>query len=105
MQISEKKKLDESMEKINGVCWFDYKPDDCCEQADTCKSVTERCRHTITEFIIGALPKRAETICAQKRRWMYCDAYKQKLGMVFDKDLGVYILPEWKEELMKRAGK
>ena len=65
-----------------------------CEKVLTCKGATKECY---------AIVFTEEMICDPRRRWMYCYEWKRKLGMVFDKDLGVYILPEWKEELMKRA--
>lgn len=67
-----------------------------CEQSSTCVEASENCHRGVF----------AETmICDPARRWMYCYAYKKKLGMVFDKELGLYILPEWKEELIRRLKK
>lgn len=64
-----------------------------CERAGNCDWATDACRTTVLA---------SSMVCDPTKRWMYCYAYKQKLGMVFDKDLGVYILPEWKEELIRR---
>ena len=65
-----------------------------CEKVDTCECASEACHEAVfTETMT----------CNPMKRWIYCYAWKQKLGMVFDKDLGVYILPEWKEKLMERA--
>lgn len=65
-----------------------------CEKTSQCEYATDACRRAVfTETMLTS----------PNRRWMYCHAWKQKLGMVFDKDLGVYILPEWKQELMERA--
>jgi hypothetical protein len=56
-----------------------------CEKAPTCAGATEACfRVVFTETVV----------CDPRRRWMYCCIWKQKLGLVFDKDLGVYILPQ-----------
>lgn len=67
-----------------------------CEKATDCPDANEKCyRHVFVETMV----------CDPSKRWMYCYSYKKMLGMVFDKDLGVYILPEWKATLMKRAGR
>lgn len=56
-----------------------------CEKALVCGGATEACYHPV--FV--------ETmVCDPARRWLYCWQWKHKLGMVFDKDLGVYILPK-----------
>jgi len=71
-----------------------------CEKASICNRAKVACTKAIS----------VATICDPKRRWMYCDAWKKKLGMRFDKDLGVYILSECphcganlKKTLMRRA--
>lgn len=65
-----------------------------CERASTCVNASEACHRSVF----------AETmVCAPEKRWMYCYAYKKKLGLVFDRELGVYILPEWRDELLRRA--
>lgn len=72
------------------------KVDGACEQHATCVDASEACHRGVF----------AETmVCDPAKRWMYCYAYKKKLGMVFDRELGIYILPEWKEELIRRANK
>lgn len=76
-------------------------PRGACEHALTCKQATQRCK--TRPFLT---PEETDNLrCSLEKRWIDCYAWKQQLGMVFDKDLGVYILPEWKTELMKRAGK
>lgn len=78
-----------------------HKSSAACEKAETCEMVSKAC----FELVV------AETlVCDPRRRWIYCYAWKTKLGMVFDKDLGVYILPDCpycgkrlKEALMERA--
>lgn len=72
-----------------------------CEQADTCKQANERCRQAISKLERG--DANPYLTCQPKRRWILCYAYKQKLGMVFDKELGVYILPEWRKALIMKA--
>jgi hypothetical protein len=69
-----------------------------CEKANNCEGAVPAC------FAYEPQPFSIWT-CIPKRRWMYCWQWKHKLGMVFDKDLGVYILPEDKEKLMERANK
>lgn len=65
-----------------------------CEKAPTCAEASEACHRGVF----------CETmLCDPARRWMYCYAWKRQLGMVFDSDLGVYILPEWKKKLMERV--
>lgn len=66
-----------------------------CEKAKSCEWATDNCNKMVYA---------ERMVCDPTRRWMYCYAWKQKLGMVFDKELGVYILPETKKILMERAG-
>lgn len=56
-----------------------------CEKAPTCKDATVRCFSPV--FVEGMR-------CDPSKRWMYCYSYKTKLGMVFSKKLGVYVLPK-----------
>lgn len=65
-----------------------------CEKAEKCEWATNACRSMVYS---------KDMVCDPTRRWMYCHAWKQKLGMVFDKELGVYVLPEWQAELRRRA--
>jgi hypothetical protein len=81
--------LEEKERKVQDV-FSDHR----CEKIETCDWASPECHQPLFA---------TELICHPRRRWMYCYAWKQKLGMVFDKDLGVYILPEWKKTLMERA--
>lgn len=65
-----------------------------CDKADTCDYASEACR----KFVWSD-----RMICDPTKRYMYCYEWKRKLGMVFSKELGIYILPQWKDELMRRA--
>lgn len=65
-----------------------------CEKAETCEDANNNCKQ-------GVFADRM--ICDPAKRWMYCYSWKKKLGMVFDKTLGVYILENWRQELLRRA--
>lgn len=65
-----------------------------CEKTSVCGGATEACYKPI--FVQGMR-------CDPARRWVDCFQWKLKLGMVFDKELGAYILPEYREILLKRA--
>lgn len=62
-----------------------------CDKASTCAGATDRCRKA----------PNCEMICHPTKRWMYCYEWKKALGLVFDKELGVYILPETKTKLIE----
>lgn len=68
-------------------------PRGACERALICPQATERCKHN--PFL--SREELDNLRCSLGKRWMDCYAYKQELGMVFDAELGVYILPEWKK--------
>lgn len=65
-----------------------------CEKSRTCKGASVACFESV---FTPTMP------CDPSKRWMYCYEWKKKLGLVFDKELGVYILPETKDLLMERA--
>lgn len=56
-----------------------------CEKAYICNGASDACRTAVFA---------ENMICAPEKRWMYCHAFKQRLGLIFDRDLGVYILPK-----------
>lgn len=62
-----------------------------CDKAPTCAGATDRCRKA----------PNCEMICHPTKRWMYCYEWKKALGLVFDKELGIYILPETKTKLIE----
>lgn len=65
-----------------------------CEKFADCEGASAKCEQ-------GVFAK--TMLCDPAKRWMYCYEWKRKLGMVFDKELGIYILPQWKNELLRRA--
>lgn len=65
-----------------------------CEKSSTCEGASMGCFEPV---FTKDMP------CDPSKRWMYCYEWKKKLGLVFDKELGVYILPETKDLLKERA--
>ena len=67
-------------------------PDIACAMAKICPDASPACFSVIdlpSDAPKGSHPK--DWLTKPSQRWMYCYAYKQLLGLKFNRDLGVYI--------------